>query len=94
MTDESNIVKDDDITTCESCGDEILVSELESCPECGLDGLCADCLSDHDCLCNECECCGNSISEDNSEDCPDCDTGPYCSNCIDDHDCAGEIEDE
>lgn len=36
-------------TSCEECGAEIEDDEVECCEECGADGLCNDCLMDHDC---------------------------------------------
>ncbi len=40
------------VTNCESCGDEIPVSESESCEHCGLDPLCSSCIGDldHECI--------------------------------------------
>jgi hypothetical protein len=36
-------------TNCSRCTKEIEDSEVQSCPECGDDGLCADCMGDHTC---------------------------------------------
>ena len=36
-------------TNCELCSAEIEDDEVECCDVCGQDGLCNDCLMDHDC---------------------------------------------
>jgi hypothetical protein len=36
-------------TNCERCTREIEDDEVNHCPLCGMDGLCNDCLTDHEC---------------------------------------------
>lgn len=36
-------------TNCDKCGREIEDDEVNCCPLCERDGLCDDCLSDHEC---------------------------------------------
>jgi hypothetical protein len=36
-------------TNCDICFEEIEDSEVEHCESCGLDGVCSECLADHDC---------------------------------------------
>jgi hypothetical protein len=36
-------------TNCELCSTEIEDDEVERCETCGQDGICNDCLMDHDC---------------------------------------------
>lgn len=36
-------------TVCELCGREIDDADVQCCPACGQDGLCEECLIDHDC---------------------------------------------
>jgi hypothetical protein len=37
------------VTNCALCSAEIEDDEVERCDECGQDGICNDCLMDHDC---------------------------------------------
>lgn len=36
-------------TNCERCTREVDEDDVGKCPRCELDGLCPDCLNDHDC---------------------------------------------
>jgi len=36
-------------TNCERCTAEIDDNEVQQCPTCKLDGICEECLAEHDC---------------------------------------------
>lgn len=40
------------MTFCSECGDEVRPQNLETCEECGQEGLCDECVEpeDHDCV--------------------------------------------
>lgn len=37
------------LTNCAWCTEEILDTDVASCDNCGVDGICEDCFSDHCC---------------------------------------------
>jgi len=37
------------ITNCEACSIEIEAGDVDQCLTCGQDGLCSDCIGDHEC---------------------------------------------
>ena len=41
------------LTNCEICECEIDDTAINQCPVCGLDGLCDECLHDHECEMDE-----------------------------------------
>ena len=37
------------VTSCDQCSEPVDMDIVAQCESCGRDGLCPDCLNDHDC---------------------------------------------